>query len=110
MKVFGLLLALGIIACTSAHASVHQGVTVAEAKKMRDDRNVVVEGKITGRAGDDDYWLEDATGKIRIDADDDDDDDGGDYRLVGKTVRVVGEIDSDDGRVEIDSDSIQILN
>ena len=89
----------------SSSAFARQEVTVAEAKKMRDDRHVAITGTISGRADDDHYWLQDATGRIRIDVDDDDDD----RYLVGKKVRVSGEIDHNDGRTEIDVDHVYIL-
>lgn len=90
----------------SSSAFARQDVTVAEAKKMRDDRHVAITGTISGRADDDRYWLQDATGRIRIDVDDDDDDA---RYLMGKKVRVTGEVDRDDGRSEIDVDHIYIL-
>lgn len=80
-------------------------MTVAEAKTMRDDAHVMLKGKITGYAGDDDkYWFSDSTGKIRIDVDDDEDE----RNLVGKNVHIVGDIDKDDGRTEIDVDHVII--
>ncbi|OQP33177.1 NirD/YgiW/YdeI family stress tolerance protein [Pantoea latae] len=89
----------------SSPALARQEVTVAEAKKMRDDRHVVLTGTITGCADDDHYWLQDATGRIRIDVDDDDDD----HYLIGKKVRVSGEVDRDDGHSEIDVDHVTVL-
>ena len=91
----------------SSSAFARQEVTVAEAKKMRDDRHVAITGTISGRADDDYYWLQDATGRIRIDIDDDDDNDG--RYLIGKKVRVTGEVDRDDGWSEIDVDHVYIL-
>nr|WP_255342939.1 NirD/YgiW/YdeI family stress tolerance protein [Pantoea sp. IMH] len=81
-------------------------MTVAQAKKMHDDRHVAITGTISGRADDDHYWLQDSTGRIRIDVDDDDDD--GRY-LIGKKVRITGEIDRDDGHNEISADRVYIL-
>jgi uncharacterized protein (TIGR00156 family) len=79
--------------------------TIKQAKAMRDNAKVALEGKITGRAGDDDrYWLQDSTGKIRVDIDDDE------RGLVGKKVRVVGEVDKNDGRTEVDVDHLRVLN
>jgi uncharacterized protein (TIGR00156 family) len=98
------LVVLALLCSSSALA--RQEVTVAEAKKMRDDRHVVLTGTITGHADDDHYWLQDATGRIRIDVDDDDDDD---RYLIGKKVRVSGEVDRDDGHSEIDVDHVTVL-
>ncbi|MDW8845371.1 NirD/YgiW/YdeI family stress tolerance protein [Erwinia sp. MMLR14_017] len=90
----------------SSSAFARQEVTVAEAKEMHDDRHVAITGTISGRADDDNYWLQDSTGRIRIDVDDDDDDDN---YLVGKKVRISGEIDHNNGRTEIDVDRVYIL-
>lgn len=95
---------LTLLGSTSAFA--RQEVTVAQAKKMHDDRHVAITGTISGRADDDHYWLQDSTGRIRIDVDDDDDD--GRY-LIGKKVRITGEIDRDDGHNEISADRVYIL-
>ncbi|MHA6313542.1 MULTISPECIES: NirD/YgiW/YdeI family stress tolerance protein [Pantoea] len=100
-----LLVIFTLIGSSAAFAS--QQVSVAEAKKMRDDRHVTLTGTITGRADDDHYWLKDSTGRIRIDIDEDDDDD--DHYLVGKKVRINGEIDRDDGQTEIDVDRVVII-
>ncbi|MBC2632122.1 hypothetical protein H6X84_24180, partial [Salmonella enterica subsp. enterica serovar Enteritidis] len=48
-----------------------------------------------------------STGRIRIDVDEDDEDDNG--FLIGKKVRITGEIDRDDGHSEIDVDRLFIL-
>ncbi|MGF9659771.1 NirD/YgiW/YdeI family stress tolerance protein [Pantoea agglomerans] len=90
----------------SGSAYARQEVTVAEAKTMHDDRQVTLTGTISGRADDDHYWLKDSTGRIRVDIDDDDDDD---RYLIGKKVRITGEIDRDDGYSEINVDRIFIL-
>ncbi|MEM6052259.1 NirD/YgiW/YdeI family stress tolerance protein [Erwinia sp. P7711] len=95
---------LALLCSSSAYA--RQEVTVAEAKEMHDDRHVSITGTVSSRADDDNYWLQDSTGRIRIDVDDDDDDD--DY-LVGKKVRISGEIDHNNGRTEIDVDRVYIL-
>jgi len=84
-------------------------VTVKEAKTLRDDTRVVLTGKIVSRAGDDDhYWLQDSTGKIRIDVDDDDWEDN--HVAIGKKVRVVGDVDKNDGRTEIEVDHIRVVH
>jgi len=96
-----------LITCSLAAGNVlaRDVSTVKQAKAMRDNARVTLEGKITGRAGDDDrYWLQDGTGKVRVDIDDDDD-----RRLVGKRVRVIVEVDKNDGRTEIDVDRLRVL-
>lgn len=101
-----IVLSLFIPLFSYANHSHTRQVTVAEAKTMRDDANVMLKGKITGYAGDDDkYWFSDSTGKIRIDVDDDDNDE---VSLIGKQVHIVGDIDKDDGRTEIDVDHVII--
>lgn len=74
---------------------------------MRDDRQVTLTGTISGRADDDYSRLKDSTGRIRVDIDDDDNDD--DRYLIGKKIRVTGEIDRDDGYSEISVDRVFIL-
>lgn len=105
-----ILAAALLLACTLpfyAQAAA-KNVTVKEAKSLRDDARVTLTGKITGRAGDDDhYWLEDSTGKIRIDVDDEDWEDS--HAAIGKTVRVVGDVDKNDGRTGIEVEHIRVV-
>lgn len=93
--------------CLAANSALARDVSsIKQAKNMRDDAHVILEGKIIGRAGDDDsYWLRDSSGKIKIDVDDDDDD----RRLIGRQVRVTGEVDKNDGRTEINVDHLRVL-
>lgn len=97
-----------VVLLYAGSAYPHQNVTVAEAKRMHDDNNVSLTGTISGRADDDHYWLRDSTGRIRVDIDDDGDDDD-DY-LIGKKVRITGEVDRDDGQTEINVNHVYILN
>ncbi|CBG88297.1 NirD/YgiW/YdeI family stress tolerance protein [Citrobacter rodentium] len=103
-----LLLAISTF-CSGVMANEHSvSTTVAQVKKMPDDTRVTLEGRITGRAGDDDdeFWFADRTGRIRINIDDEDD-----YgRLSGKSVRITGDVDRDDRHTEIDVDYLKILN
>ncbi|MFC0141848.1 NirD/YgiW/YdeI family stress tolerance protein [Erwinia mallotivora] len=86
-----------------------KSVTVKQAKSLRDNSRVTLTGKITGQAGDEDkYWLEDSTGRIKIDVDDDDREDKN--LAVGKTVRVTGDTDRDEGHTEIEVDHIQLVS
>ncbi|MDN8540510.1 NirD/YgiW/YdeI family stress tolerance protein [Erwinia sp. BC051422] len=98
-----------LLACSlPAYAHAAKTVTVKEAKTLRDDTRVVLTGKITGHAGDDDlYWLQDSTGKIRIDIDDDEWEDN--HVAIGKTVRVVGDVDKNGGHTEIEVDHISVV-
>lgn len=99
-KILWIMLAM----LSSGSVYARQEVTVAEAKTMRDDRQVTLTGTISGRADDDHYWLKDSTGRIRVDIDDDDD-----HYLIGKKVRIAGEIDRDDGYNEISVDRVYII-
>ena len=72
---------------------------------MRDDSQVTVTGTISGRDDNGHYWLKDSTGRIRVDIDDDDDD----HYLIEKKVRIIGEVDRDDGYSEINVDRVFIL-
>ncbi|NDJ59126.1 NirD/YgiW/YdeI family stress tolerance protein [Enterobacteriaceae bacterium 4M9] len=106
-----LLLIAGLLCASSNVAWAARGcqecVTVNEAKQMHDDARVTLEGKVTGRTGEDDnYWLRDNTGRIAIDVEDCDDD----KRLIGRQVRVVGNIDRDDDGAKLDADRLIRLN
>ena len=87
-----------------AHGRSHS-VSIAEAKKLPDNAGVVLEGKIVGRAGHDDdkYWFVDSTGRIRVDVDDDD-------LYLNQRVQLFGEVDRNDGRIEIDADHLRPVN
>ena len=84
-----------------------QNSTIAQAKTLRDDTKVVVQGKLTRYVGDEKFELQDGTGSIIVEIDDD-------YyqnnpqSLVGKTVAIHGEIDRDDRRIEIDAKRLQV--
>ncbi|OOR83673.1 NirD/YgiW/YdeI family stress tolerance protein [Moraxella canis] len=84
-----------------------QNSTIAQAKTLRDDTKVVVQGKLTRYVGDEKFELQDGTGSIIVEIDDD-------YyqnnpqSLVGKTVIIHGEIDRDDRRIEIDAKRLQV--
>ena len=82
-------------------------ITVMQAKQLRDDTPVRLQGKIERFLGDEKYLFSDATGKITIEIDDDiwkglvvDEND---------TVEIIGEVDKTVLKVEIDVDSIKKL-
>ncbi|ULQ58896.1 NirD/YgiW/YdeI family stress tolerance protein [Brucepastera parasyntrophica] len=78
--------------------------TVAEAKKMRDDTNVSLEGKITRHLGGDKYLFTDSTGTVRIEIDEDK---WGGLNVGAEDVVIIyGEVDKKVGKVEIDVDRI----
>lgn len=84
------------------HGRSHS-VSVSKAKKLPDNADVVLEGKIVSRAGHDDkYWFEDSTGRIRVDIDDDD-------VVFDRRLQLFGEVDHNDGRVEIDVDHVHLV-
>lgn len=85
------------------HGRSHS-VSVGEAKKLPDNAKVVLEGKIVSRAGHDDdkYWFKDSTGRIRVDVDDDD-------VVFNRRIQLFGEVDHNDGRIEIDVDHVHLF-
>ncbi|MFV0481920.1 MAG: YgiW/YdeI family stress tolerance OB fold protein [Campylobacteraceae bacterium] len=78
--------------------------TVAEAKALRDDMPIVLEGKIVQHLGKDKYLFRDATGDITVDID------HKDWRGVSvgpdDTVVIYGEVDKDWNSIEIDVDRV----
>lgn len=80
-------------------------MTVAQAKQMRDDTEVVLRGNIIKQLGNEKYLFKDTTGEITIEIDDDD----WHGLSVGANdlVEIYGEVDKDWNSVEIDVDSIR---
>ncbi|KAA5940168.1 YgiW/YdeI family stress tolerance OB fold protein [Pantoea sp. Bo_2] len=82
-------------------------VSVAQAKTLRDDAWVVLEGNIIRQVGHELYEFKDTTGSIYVDIDD--------KRWMGQTlspadkVRIEGEIDKDWNSVEIDVKTVRVL-
>lgn len=81
--------------------------SVAQAKTLRDDAWVVLEGNIIRQVGHELYEFKDATGTIYVDIDD--------KRWMGQSlsptdkVRIEGEIDKDWNSVEIDVKTVRVL-
>lgn len=75
-------------------------ITVAQAKKMKDDTSVILRGNIEKRIKGDDYLFRDSSGSIKIDIDDD----KWNGLTVGPndTVEIVGEVDKGWTKTEID--------
>ncbi len=78
--------------------------TVERAKKLRDDSNVILEGKITQHIGKDKYIFQDSSGDITIEIDNDDW--NGVVVNPSDTVVIYGEVDKDWNSVEIDIDKV----
>lgn len=78
--------------------------TIKEAKELRDDANVRLQGQIVKHIDKDKYLLKDKTGEIVIEIDKDD----WNGLVVNEkdVVEIVGEVDKDWNSVEIDVDSI----
>ncbi len=82
--------------------------SVEQAKSLRDDAWVVLEGNIVKQVGHELYEFQDSTGTIYVDIDD--------KRWMGQTatpknkIRLEGEVDKDWNSVEIDAKNIQVLN
>ena len=80
-------------------------ISVSQARQLRDDTPVRLQGKIERFLGDEKYLFYDATGKITIEIDDDiwkglvvDEND---------LIEIIGEIDKNLMKTEIDVDSIK---
>lgn len=82
-------------------------VSVAEAKRLRDDAKVVLQGHIKQHKHGEIYVFEDASG--RIDVDIDNDDWHGQEIGPGDRVEIRGEVDKGMRTLEIDVDSIRKL-
>ncbi|NLD09033.1 MAG: NirD/YgiW/YdeI family stress tolerance protein [Xanthomonadaceae bacterium] len=87
--------------------SAVDNVTISDAKTMRDDSYIALEGKITKHLRKDKYLFTDGTDEIVVEIDKDK------WRGViitpNDTVRLEGEIDAGrGGKVEIDVDRIQL--
>lgn len=82
-------------------------VSVSQVKEMRDDVNVVVQGNIVQRMGDDKYLFEDKTGSITVEIDKEDW--RGQTVSPADTVKLYGEVDRGLMKTEIDVDYIEKL-
>lgn len=82
-------------------------VTVKQVKEMRDDVNVVVQGKILQRMGDDKYLFEDGTGSITVEIDKKDW--RGQTVTPADTVKLYGEVDRGFMKTEIEVDYVEKL-
>ena len=83
----------------------YRAVSVKEAKKMRDDAHVALIGNITKHIRGDKYLFVDKNGNDIVVEIDDDDWNG--LEVTPNTrVRLVGEVDRDFGKVEIDVDDV----
>lgn len=80
-------------------------VTVKQAKEMRDDTNVIMQGKIVAQVKGDKYTFEDNTGSITVEIDDEDW--RGQTVTPSDTVKIYGEVDRGLTKTEIDVDTIQ---
>lgn len=83
-------------------------VTVAEAKKMKDDTDVVLEGNIVKQIGREKYTFKDKSGSITVEIDDKD------WKglEVGENdrVRIYGEVEKEKSGTEIDVDRIELVD
>ncbi|RXK13561.1 TIGR00156 family protein [Halarcobacter mediterraneus] len=79
--------------------------TIEQAKTLKDDKPVVIKGKIIKHLGKDKYLFSDSSGEITIEIDHDD------WRGVNvgpeDTITIYGEIDKDWNSIEIDVDSVK---
>lgn len=80
-------------------------VTVSQAKEMRDDVDVILQGKILRQTGDDKYLFEDQTGTITVEIEKK----GwrGQNITPEDTVKLYGEVDRGILKTEIDVDYVE---
>lgn len=80
-------------------------IDVAQVRDLGDNVDVVLQGRIIQKAGDDKYLFEDSTGSITLEIDKGDW--GGQTITPNDTVRIYGETDRGIFKTEIDVDYIQ---
>ena len=114
MKRTTLAVLLASLLSTTAFASGYTGPgtapkvsTVAEAQAATDDTDVVLEGVIIERLGNERYKFQDGTGIIVVEIDEED----WPTQEISETtqVRLIGEVDKDANGVEIDVDTIELI-
>ena len=85
----------------------HKTFSVAQAKTLKDDTKVVVEGNITKKISDEHYEFMDNSGSIVVEIDD--------HKWNGQSispknrVRLEGEIDKDGNNVDIDVKTVTLV-
>ena len=101
-----------LIAAPLVQAQTYQygsPTTVSQAKTMRDDSRVILEGTLGNRISKDEFMFSDGTGSIVVDLDDDDDI----YRMglkTGHKVRIYGDVDTHRQRAaDIDVERVEII-
>jgi uncharacterized protein (TIGR00156 family) len=77
-------------------------ISVAEAKKLPDNAYVVLEGEIVSRANDDKYWFKDNTGRIQVEVDEDE-------MVFKRRVQLIGEVERNDGQLEINVERVHFI-
>lgn len=115
LSISGLALLMSLFLVTNVALAKSQGggfsgpgprlVSVEEAKTLRDDTNVTLQGYIIESLGDERYTFKDATGTIRIELEDDDW--GGLKVNPQDKVEIQGEVDKGFGKLEIEVDRIR---
>lgn len=90
-----------------AGPSAVQLATVAQVKEMADDTHVKVQGYIVKALGDESYEFRDDSGTLVVEIDDDE------WQGIqvepSDRVELLGEVDKDWNRVELDVDRIQLM-
>ena len=82
-------------------------ITVRQAREMRDDTYVVLQGNIVQRISNDKYLFEDQTGSITVEIEKKDW--AGVTVTPNDTVRLFGEVDSGLFKTEIDVDHVELV-
>lgn len=89
-------------------ASVPAKVTVAQAKELPDDSQVILEGILVKKLGHENYEFKDDSGTISVEIDDDDW--HGQLVNAGQKVRLVGEVDTHRIKpTDIDVKKVEVL-
>lgn len=122
-RLIGLIICCALLVATCASAASNKGgfvgsskggksnmkvVTVAEAKKMKDDADVILVGRITKQLGHEKYTFKDDSGSITVEIDDDD------WRGVkvdtNDRVRIYGEVEREKLKTEIEVKKIELVD
>lgn len=101
------LFSMGVMAAGYTGPGVQAITTVAAAQEAVDDANVVLQGHIVKKLGDEKYEFKDASGVITVEIDDED---LPPVAFDDKTkVRLTGEVDKDMMTREIDVDLVEVI-
>ncbi|WP_368562894.1 NirD/YgiW/YdeI family stress tolerance protein [Pseudoxanthomonas sp. UTMC 1351] len=90
-------------------SAVRSATTAEAASKAADNTPVVLEGVLASHIGNDTYEFKDASGTVRVEIDPEDFPLGTPIEAT-TPVRLIGEVEKDWGKVEIDVERMEVLN